>query len=1437
MKRAAKQVHQRFNKVRQYAQKSANPPPAEGFLPGVAHSKFILSTPEQVRKNSELKKYGNFNTKKLNYFQSLNEAMATALETDETAIIFGEDVGFGGVFRCTMGLAEKYGKDRVFNTPLTEQGLVGFGIGVAAVGSTAIAEIQFADYVFPAFDQIVNEAAKYRYRSGNQFNCGGLTIRMPGMAVGHGGHYHSQSPEAYFAHTPGLKVVIPRSPIQAKGLLLASVRDPNPVIFIEPKILYRAAVEQVPDIDYELPLGKAEILKSGENVTVVGWGSQLYAIENAAQIVEKDHPGVSVEIIDLRSILPWDIETVEKSVNKTGRLVICHEAPLTGGFAGEIAATIQERCFLRLESPIQRVTGWDTPFPLVFEKFYVPNMEDQSSSASFNKTYNALKVKLDMERRWAMEAEALVRNQTNQELKEIYQIKINESRQRIKEMEEELLNIDLETRNSSASVESFAPSPKNGFSTPAEVVDSDNDTTELNDETSAPNISTRSFSEPYLPSLAKNNSTAQRSSVVGSVLTSLGMKKNGGTGAKTLVSSPSTPNLATQNPGNRAPLAQFDYLLNDVPLSTEKIKYKLGGIRHKLDVEQKVHSGTERMQQAMRASTSSIDHKRMAEIEAKMKECAAKVVILQKADVKYKNLLPEGTQFADDDYMGSNYNLASVSSLQDLKKNDDVGDVDGIPKIRQIRQPLSGKLYVKVGSSSNLLGKKAVRNETSVLIKVDGNVKGTTRFLKGVHKWNEEFNIVVEKSSEIEISVLEKGGTILGTVWFKLWELEEALKARKKSIHSLQNIVIEDDGSKESVKEKSLEGIFDLEPAGTLELALNFVYQTNIKRKEGVARRKNVQKVFPKRGHKFVPMQFYQVMKCAVCGDFLMTGQGFQCSMCNYTCHKSCNDKVVIKCITKVEEKDDEEDNSAQMRHRIPHRFEPSNNLLSSWCCHCGSMLPLRKKQSLKCSECSIMAHKRCAHLVPNFCGLNPMLINQMLKAIETVESKRLEPKKPGNFYSRDSPNKDSYDNRMSIVGDIPSPSSSYSSSHSRLNSTDIANNGRRSTAASSSSLPQSSHSSHSSQNNQQIAVNSNSSMKKSSSGTKLVAMNVPKNIGLNDFNFLAVLGKGNFGKVMLAEEKWSKKMYAIKVLKKEYIIENDEVDSTRSEKRVFLAATRERHPFLVNLHSCFQTESRIYFVMEYVSGGDLMWHIQRQYFTEYQAKFYACEVLLALSYFHKQNILYRDLKLDNILLTVDGHIKIADFGLCKENMKLDSKTSTFCGTPEFMAPEILEEKPYGRAVDWWAFGVLIYEMVLGQSPFKGEDEDEIFAAILNDEILYPVNMTKDTVTLLQKLLMKNPNLRLGSGPGDGEEIKAHPYFRGVVWEDVINLKIPAPYLPKVTSPTDVSNFDSEFTKEPPVLTPCHTILSAVDQDEFKGFTHVSEWANKERVNLLTKRI
>lgn len=308
---------------------------------------------------------------RMNMFTAINDAMRVALETDPHAVVFGEDVAFGGVFRCSVGLKDTFGPDRVFNSPLCEQGIAGFAIGYASTGGTAIAEIQFADYIFPAFDQIVNEAAKYRYRSGGEFNCGKLTFRAPYGAVGHGGHYHSQSPEAYFSHTPGLKVVMPRDPVKAKGLLLASIRDPNPVVFLEPKALYRASVADVPTGEYVEELGKAEIMRRGDDVTVVGWGAQMRVLEEACNYAAEE--GISCELIDLQTILPWDADTVEQSVRKTGRLIVSHEAPKTGGFAAEIASTIQDRCFLSLEAPIQRICGYDTPFPLVFEKQYVPD--------------------------------------------------------------------------------------------------------------------------------------------------------------------------------------------------------------------------------------------------------------------------------------------------------------------------------------------------------------------------------------------------------------------------------------------------------------------------------------------------------------------------------------------------------------------------------------------------------------------------------------------------------------------------------------------------------------------------------------------------------------------------------------------------------------------------------------------------------------------------------------------------------------------------------------------------------------------------------------------------------------------------------------------------------------------------------------------------------
>jgi len=312
-------------------------------------------------------------TQELTMVAAINEALSIAL-ADKKTVLFGEDVAFGGVFRCSVGLREKHGADRVLNAPVAEQAIAGFAVGLSVAGYRAIAEMQFADYIFPAFDQIVNEIAKYRYRGGGA-GAANITIRAPCSAVGHGSMYHSQSPESFFAHSPGLKIVVPRGPRQAKGLLLAAIRDPNPVLFFEPKVLYRHKFSgpeaQVPTGDYELPIGQAEVVREGKDVTLVGWGSQVWRLEEAADLAAKE--GISCEVIDLQTIVPWDADAIEASVKKTGRLVVSHEAPVTNGFGAEIVSTMQERCFLHLEAPIQRVCGFDTHFPYAWEEFYVPS--------------------------------------------------------------------------------------------------------------------------------------------------------------------------------------------------------------------------------------------------------------------------------------------------------------------------------------------------------------------------------------------------------------------------------------------------------------------------------------------------------------------------------------------------------------------------------------------------------------------------------------------------------------------------------------------------------------------------------------------------------------------------------------------------------------------------------------------------------------------------------------------------------------------------------------------------------------------------------------------------------------------------------------------------------------------------------------------------------
>ena len=308
-----------------------------------------------------------------NIIQAVNDALRIEMRKNSNIVILGEDVGnFGGVFRATSGLQEEFGKDRVMDTPLAEAGIIGSAIVMALYGLRPVAEIQFSDFIFPAFDQIVNELAKFRYRSGGEYPAP-MVIRTPYGGGIRGGHYHSQSPEAYFAHTPGLKVVIPSNPYDAKGLLLSAMREEDPILFMEPKRVYRASRGEVPEGEYTIPIGQAKIVRPGKGVTVLCYGAMVHSVVEA---VEKQGAAeFDPEVIDLRTLVPLDTETVLESVRKTGRVVIVYEAPKTCGYGAELSAIIAEKALLHLEAPIARVAGLDTPFPYTLELEYLPSPE------------------------------------------------------------------------------------------------------------------------------------------------------------------------------------------------------------------------------------------------------------------------------------------------------------------------------------------------------------------------------------------------------------------------------------------------------------------------------------------------------------------------------------------------------------------------------------------------------------------------------------------------------------------------------------------------------------------------------------------------------------------------------------------------------------------------------------------------------------------------------------------------------------------------------------------------------------------------------------------------------------------------------------------------------------------------------------------------------
>uniref|UniRef100_A0A8C5D497 Protein kinase C n=1 Tax=Gouania willdenowi TaxID=441366 RepID=A0A8C5D497_GOUWI len=564
----------------------------------------------------------------------------------------------------------------------------------------------------------------------------------------------------------------------------------------------------------------------------------------------------------------------------------------------------------------------------------------------------------------------------------------------------------------------------------------------------------------------------------------------------------------------------------------------------------------------------------------------------------------------------------------------------------------------------------------------------------------------------------------------------------------------------------------DLHPSGKVMMAVQYFLEgadcqqptkeeevPTLNRRRGAIKQAKIHFI---KNHEFIATFFRQPTFCSVCREFVwgLNKQGYKCRQCNAAIHKKCIEKIIGRCTGTAANSRDTVFQKERFKIDMPHRFKTHNYMSPTFCDHCGSLLWGLVKQGLKCEDCGMNVHHKCQGKVANLCGINQKLLAEALTQIGQVSVLR---------------------SLKILFGLI-----------CFIDGTPYGRLWEGSSPRPSTRLPH------------------------------LTRINV------DNFVFHKVLGKGSFGKVLLAELKGRGEYFAVKALKKDVVLMDDDVECTMIEKRVLALAWE--NPFLTHLYSTFQTKEHLFFVMEYLNGGDLMFHIQEKgRFELYRASFYSAEIICGLQFLHSKGIIYRsnfheccvsrDLKLDNVMLDQEGHIKIADFGMCKENVFGENRATTFCGTPDYIAPEILLGQKYSFSVDWWSFGVLLYEMLIGQSPFHGDDEDELFESIRMDTPHYPRWINKEAKDLLEQLFERDPTRRLGV-VGD---IRSHSFFKPFNWQALEQRKIEPPFKPKVKSPNDCSNFDREFLSEKPRLSHSDkNLIDSMDQSAFAGFSFIN---------------